>query len=108
MPFESDPISRGGDLKGAISNALTTTGKAILFTATIMLLGILPWYFLPELKFMADMGLLLVSIILINMVLSLIVLPLMVWFVKPRFLDREDMLVGENVDLSRFVVVGDQ
>ena len=57
---------------------------------------------------MADMGLLLVSIILINMVLSLIVLPLMVWFVKPRFLDREDMLVGENVDLSRFVVVGDQ
>ncbi len=95
---------RRGDLKAAISNALTTTGKAILFTATIMLLGILPWYFLSELKFMADMGLLLVSIMLINMMLSLIVLPLMVWFVKPRFLDREDRWVGENVDLARFAL----
>ncbi len=30
--------------------------KAIMFTASIMLAGILPWYFLSEFKFMADMG----------------------------------------------------
>ncbi|MSR15897.1 MAG: RND transporter [Gammaproteobacteria bacterium] len=96
--------AREGDLKAAISSALTTTGKAILFTATIMLFGILPWYFLSDLKFMADMGILLVSIMVINMVLSLVVLPLTVWFVKPKFLDRNDLLVGENVDLSQFAV----
>jgi hypothetical protein len=92
------------DLKKAISAALTTTGKAIMFTATVMLIGILPWYFLSDLKFMADMGVLLVAIMLINMVLSLVALPTLVWFVKPKFLAREDLIVGESVDISKFAV----
>ncbi|MBI4695686.1 MAG: MMPL family transporter [Gammaproteobacteria bacterium] len=90
------------DVKLAITAALTTTGKAIMFTATIMLLGILPWYFLSDLKFMADMGILLVAIMLINMVLSLVVLPLLVWFVNPKFMAREDLMVGESVDISLY------
>jgi len=94
--------SRGKRWDLAIDAALTTTGKAIMFTATIMLLGILPWYFLSDLKFMADMGLLLVAIMLINMVLSLVVLPLLVWLVKPSFAGREDLIVGESVDLSQY------
>jgi predicted RND superfamily exporter protein len=85
-----------------ISASLTTTGKAIMFTATIMLIGILPWYFLSGLKFMADMGLLLVLTMLINMVLALVVLPLLVWLVKPGFVARKDLFVGEGVDLSQF------
>ena len=84
----------------AITASLTTTGKAIMFTASIMLIGILPWYFLSELKFMADMGLLLVLIMLINMVLALVVLPLLVWFVNPKFLSRTDLLVSEEVSLQ--------
>lgn len=91
------------DLPAAIKSALTTTGKAIMFTATVMLIGILPWYFLSDLKFMADMGMLLVAIMLINMVLSLVVLPLLVWFIKPGFLGREDLIVGENVDITQFI-----
>jgi len=91
------------DWKRAITSALTTTGKAIMFTATIMLVGILPWYFLSDLKFMADMGMLLVAIMLINMVLSLVVLPLLVWIVKPKFAGREDLAVGESIDLSQFM-----
>ena len=90
----------------AIKAALTTTGKAIMFTATVMLVGIMPWYFLSDLKFMADMGLLLVAIMLINMVLSLVVLPLLVWFIRPKFLAREDLIVGENVDISQFLHQG--
>jgi len=90
------------DLAQAINAALTTTGKAIMFTASIMLLGILPWYFLSDLKFMADMGMLLVAIMLINMVLSLILLPLLVWFLHPKFLAREDLMVGESFDISQF------
>ena len=90
------------DLGKAIHAALTTTGKAIMFTATVMLMGILPWYFLSDLKFMADMGILLVAIMLINMVLSLVALPTLVWFVKPKFLAREDLIIGESVDISKF------
>lgn len=96
--------AQGKDWQKAITTALTTTGKAIMFTASIMLAGILPWYFLSDFKFMADMGMLLVAIMLINMVLSLVMLPVLVWFIKPKFAGREDLAVGENVDLSQFMV----
>jgi predicted RND superfamily exporter protein len=96
------------DLSAAIHAALTTTGKAIMFTATVMLMGILPWYFLSDLKFMADMGILLVAIMLINMVLSLVALPTLVWFIKPKFLAREDLIIGESVDISKFATAPSQ
>ena len=91
-----------GDWARAITVSLRTTGKAIMFTATIMLISIVPWYFLAELKFMADMGLLLTMVMLINMTLALIVLPLLVWLIKPRFVTRTDLIVGESIDLSHF------
>ncbi|MGB1562594.1 MAG: efflux RND transporter permease subunit [Sinimarinibacterium flocculans] len=93
---------QNGDWGRAITSAMTTTGKAIMFTASIMLVGIVPWYFLSDLKFMADMGLLLAALMLINMVLALIVLPLLVWVVKPKFATRTDLIVGEGIDLSKF------
>ena len=86
----------------AITVSMATTGKAIMFTASIMLVGIVPWYFLSDLKFMADMGLLLAAIMLINMVLALIVLPLLVWLVKPKFATRTDLMIGEGIDLSMY------
>ena len=86
----------------AILASVATTGKAIFFTATIVLLGILPWYFMSELKFLADMGLLLVMVMLINMVIALIVVPLLVWLMKPKFVGSKDLLVGEGVDLSSY------
>ena len=88
----------------AIDDAVATTGKAIFFTATIVLIGILPWYFLSGLKFLADMGLLLVMVMLINMVIALIVVPLLVWLLKPKFLGYKDLLVGEGVDLSQYTI----
>ena len=94
--------AQGEDLSKTLVAALTTTGKAIMFTASIMLIGIVPWYFLSDLKFMADMGLLLVIVMLINMLLSLVVLPLIVWYTKPKFLARQDLIVGESIDISQF------
>jgi hypothetical protein len=85
----------------AIQSAVTTTGKAIFFTATIVLIGIMPWYFLSDLKFLADMGLLLVMIMLINMVNSLVVLPLLVYYIKPKFVEREHLIVSEAINLDQ-------
>ncbi len=90
-----------GNWEMALTAALRTTGKAIMFTASIMALGILPWYLMSGLKFVADMGLLLIAIMVINMVLSLIVLPLLVWWIKPSFALRPNTL-GEGVDLRLF------
>jgi uncharacterized protein len=77
-----------GDWGKAIGAALRTTGKAIFFTASIMTLGIAPWYLMSGLKFVADMGLLLMVIMAINMLLALVVLPLLVWWARPAFVTR--------------------
>ena len=87
----------------AIYAAVATTGKAIFFTATIVLVAILPWYFLSELKFLADMGLLLVMVMLINMVVALVLVPLLVWLIKPKFVASDKLLVGEGVNLDDYV-----
>ncbi len=36
--------------------------------------------------------------------IALIVVPLLVWIVKPVFMTRDDLLVGEGVDLSAYTV----
>jgi predicted RND superfamily exporter protein len=93
--------AKPGGWGAANTTALTTTGKAIMFTASIMVVGIAPWYFLSGLKFMADMGLLLVLIMLINMVLALVVLPLLIWLIKPSFVSSKDLLVlGESAEIA--------
>jgi len=35
-------------------------------------------------------------------VISLIVLPLLVWWVKPKFIAAEDQLISEKMDLSAY------
>jgi len=82
----------------AIGQALVTCGKAILFTAVLMTIGIAPWYFLSELKFLSDMGLLLVVVMTINMVLALLLVPLLVYLFKPKFISSEHGLLSESVD----------
>ncbi|MAA74872.1 MAG: RND transporter [Salinisphaeraceae bacterium] len=87
-----------GDWDQAVARALQTTGKAILFTASIMAIGILPLYLFSGLKFVADMGLLIMAIMGINMVTSLLVLPLLVSLTRPRFVARDQKLLGEAID----------
>lgn len=84
------------DVGASIDRAIATTGKAIFFTATIVLIAILPWYFLSGLKFLADMGLLLVMVMLINMLVALVLLPLEIWLVKPRFLAAKNFRITEG------------
>lgn len=88
------------DWQVAVTAALQTTGKAIAFTATIMAVGILPLYFLSGLKFVADMGLLIICIMGINMVTALVVLPLLVSVIKPRFVQRRHSLLSESFDVN--------
>jgi uncharacterized protein len=84
------------DVGQAIRIALLTCGKAIFFTAALMTVGLMPWYFLSELKFLSDMGLLLVVVMFINMVLALVLLPLLVYLIKPKFLSRDMSALSEN------------
>jgi predicted RND superfamily exporter protein len=57
---------------------LQTTGAAVVYTALTLSAGVFTWL-LSDLKFQADMGLLLGFIFLANMVGAMVLLPAMVY-----------------------------
>jgi predicted RND superfamily exporter protein len=73
-----------GDYETSNRIALETTGKAISFTATTLVAGVIFWVFL-DLKFQAEMGLLLGLLMLLNMVAALTIIPSLVQILKPGF-----------------------
>lgn len=72
------------DVAGSITTAICTSGKAVLFTAGTMVLGVVFWAF-SFMKFQADMGLLLVFWMIMSMSGSLTLLPALVFTIKPKF-----------------------
>jgi hypothetical protein len=74
------------DYHETLFHAISTTGRAILFTASTLLVGMAPWYFLSSLRFQANMGLLIAALMVINMIAALVVIPLLVSIIKPKFI----------------------
>ena len=87
-----------GTFEKAISAAVGTTGRAILFTATTLLIGIAPWYFLSDLRFQADMGLLIAFLMVINMVVAMVVVPLLLFIIQPKFVGRVRYIVAGRAE----------
>jgi len=75
------------DLDYAIRRAVSTAGKAVLFTATTMIAGIVFWAW-SFLKFQADMGILLAVWMFISMLGGLFLLPALIAVFKPKFITR--------------------
>jgi len=72
------------DLARAIEAALGSAGRAVLLTAGTMVFGVVFWTF-SFLRFQADMGLLLVFWMCVSMVGGLVLLPTLIYLVRPRF-----------------------
>jgi predicted RND superfamily exporter protein len=75
------------DLRKAVIGGVTTSGKAVFFTATMMTAGVIFWYFSP-LRFQAEMGFLLGVLMMVNMLVGVIVLPAVINILKPKFIYR--------------------
>jgi len=75
-------IRHGATLTEAYYQALTTTGKPVLFTAVTLAVGVSTWLF-SALKFQADMGVLLTFMFLLNMVGAILLLPALARFILP-------------------------
>jgi predicted RND superfamily exporter protein len=89
-----DCVDEGRDLDEAVDYATATTGKAIIFTATTMLAGTIFWWF-SDLKFQAEMGLLLALLMTFNTFGGLVLVPAWIKVVRPRFLvDRRPQAEG--------------
>ncbi len=82
-----DAFDEGRTLDEAVDYATATTGKAIIFTATTMVASTIFWWF-SDLKFQAEMGLLLALLMLFNTFGGLVIVPAWMKIVRPRFLLR--------------------
>jgi predicted RND superfamily exporter protein len=82
-----DAVDEGRNLDDAVDYATATTGKAIIFTATTMLAGTIFWW-LSDLKFQAEMGLLLALLMVFNTFGGLVLVPAWMKVIRPRFLTK--------------------
>jgi len=76
------------DYATLIPAAIFTTGKAIFFTATTMVAGIIIWYFMSSLRFQADMGLLLSTVMMAHVLLALFFQAAFMRLLQPKFIQR--------------------
>jgi hypothetical protein len=53
-----------------------------------LILAIIPWYFISDLKFQAQMGFFLSILLFANVVLAITLHPLLIYLLKPRFIRR--------------------
>jgi uncharacterized protein len=67
-------LAQGADIVTSFKQALRETGIATIFTAVTLSVGVATWSF-SELKFQADMGLLLTFMFMINMLMAMTLLP---------------------------------
>jgi predicted RND superfamily exporter protein len=71
-----------------IPASIFTTGNAIFFTATTMVVGIILWYFMSSLRFQAEMGLLLSAVMLAHVVLALFFQAAFMLILQPKFIQK--------------------
>jgi predicted RND superfamily exporter protein len=82
-----DAFDEGRGLDEAVDYATATTGKAIIFTATTMVASTIFWWF-SDLKFQAEMGLLLALLMVFNTFGGLVIVPAWMKIIRPSFLLR--------------------
>jgi predicted RND superfamily exporter protein len=86
----------GGEMVQGIKRAISTTGMAVTFTATTMIAGIIPWYFMSSLRFSAEMAILLAILLVTHWLSALTVTPAMFAVFKPKFARGEGVPVEEE------------
>lgn len=79
---------RNPDYAKLVPATIFTTGKAIFFTASTMVVGIILWYFMSSLRFQADMGLLLSSVMMAHVILALFFQAAFMMLLQPRFIQK--------------------
>jgi predicted RND superfamily exporter protein len=79
----------GLNLNEAIKTAIGTTGKAIGFTAAVLICGVMMWVFVSDLKFQADAAMLLIVMLALNAIASIFLVPAWLQKFQPEFITRQ-------------------
>lgn len=83
------------DYSSLIPASIFTTGKAIFFTATTMVVGVGIWYFISSLRFQAEMGLLLAAVMIAHVILALFFQAAMMQILRPQFV-RKGLIIHRS------------
>ncbi|MEW6443632.1 MAG: MMPL family transporter [bacterium] len=90
-----------GDLwKEVITRAVRTSGKAVILTGLTVVLPISVWYFISDMKFQAQVGLFLAMILTANVIFAITLHPLMLYTIRPRFIQRGSAAERANVSVA--------
>lgn len=82
--------------EATIITSVQTSGKAVVFTGLTMVLPILAWFIISDLKFQAQMGLFLSIILSANVILSITLHPLLIHTFRPKFIKRSRQINKEG------------
>ena len=83
-----EEYAKHGNLDAAIVIGAQTAAKAVIFTALTMIAPLALWYWVSDLKFQGEMGILLAILLTVNMIAAIILQPVLVHIVKPKFITR--------------------
>ncbi|WP_138378915.1 efflux RND transporter permease subunit [Luteithermobacter gelatinilyticus] len=89
-----EEMLRCRSLQEAVIRAISTTGLAVCVTAGALILGVVMWVFLSDLRFQSDAALLLVMMLIFNMVAALFVVPSWITLFKPKFITDIELVDG--------------
>jgi predicted RND superfamily exporter protein len=86
----------GGDLLAGIRQAVATTGKAIAFTATSLIGGVVMWVILSDLRFQSEAALLLIVMLVLNALAATFLVPAWIVLFRPKFISDAAMMSSEG------------
>ncbi|MAV31688.1 MAG: multidrug RND transporter [Cycloclasticus sp.] len=82
--------SAGESLQQSYYESLKEVGTGVAFTSVTMTLGVATWYF-SDLKFQADMGILLAYMFFVNMIGAVLLIPALASFLYPSNEQKEEV-----------------
>ncbi len=99
-----EELALGHELEEATYIALTTSGKAVAFTALTLVASVLFWYW-SSIRFDAEMGMLLAVWMFVSMLGAMTILPVLIVTIHPKFIekDKQRVLASRRPDQARHV-----
>jgi len=95
--MEEEFKNTGGDWVRMVHTSLNSAGKGVVITAVTVIVPIVLWPLMADLKFQAEMGLLLTFIMFFDMLGALFFVPACVVLFKPQFIKKHAHLSDEQI-----------
>jgi uncharacterized protein len=87
------------DHDAAIKRAIATSGMAVTFTATTLVGGVIPWVWMSDLRFSAEMAMLLALLMITHWLSAITLVPSIFAIIRPKFVEKGAEISDEDLEL---------